>query len=149
MLRCKLWPFWSHVKQPCIGSSSIWQRVRPEGEGKNFASYLISVVCSMSARNIRYLRSTIGWPPPQPQSVMPNSLYSHNLQRISATKLPTQLHKQHDQRLTVNWLTAPQSRPLQHSAKVQSNLTHSWHKRPWSVLSEQTSPLGGVQWWVP
>lgn len=39
------------------------------------------------------------WATPKRKSVMLNSLYSHNLQKISSTKLTTQLHKQHNQQL--------------------------------------------------
>lgn len=96
---CKLWPLWSHTGQTILHWQQ-WYLANDQTRGKKVEHPLITSLqlCAHLARNIRYLRSSAGWHTlPQHKSVEPSTLYSHSLQRISASKLPPQLPQKHHQ----------------------------------------------------
>lgn len=142
-----------HWQQWCLAKDQTW--------GKKVKYPLITSLrlCAQHlARNMRYLRSSAGWHPlPQPEWVVPNTLYSHNSQRISASELPLQLRQEHHQTNSTascysQLVTAPLSWPQPKSAlqpdtndlqECYQNKNHLWAGS--SGGSRRMSEAGGTR----
>lgn len=120
----------------------------PRQEGRKSPHYLTSVVCTPCQKH--QTPEELGWvalPAPTQISraqhlVQPQLSEDFSLRTAPSAVPGAPSHKQHSQQ-PLSGSTCPSKLT---SAKI---LSAAWHQWPPGVSSEQKSPLGGVQWWLP